>query len=221
MSLILEALRKSEAERRRGERPSLHGELPPSIPTSRARIAPGARLTAAAIAALGIGWGVYAWWTRTSAADLPSHTVPVARTLPVSTPTARLPPVKHLTPPAVIAPSPRAVVPPVPAPSAPLRQPPVEASTTVPVPLPVPMPIPASGDRTLHLSDLDPEQRKSLPPLKLSMHMWNDDPTQRFVILDGSRLREGDRIGDAVVTAITREGVVVDWEGRRLLVPIR
>ena len=83
------------------------------------------------------------------------------------------------------------------------------------------MPTVASGDRTLHLSDLDPEQRKSLPPLKLSMHMWNDDPAQRFVILDGNRLREGDRIGDAVVTAISREGVVLDWEGRRLLVPIR
>ena len=83
------------------------------------------------------------------------------------------------------------------------------------------MPTVASGDRTLHLSDLDPAQRKSLPPLKLSMHMWNDDPTQRFVILDGTRLREGDRIGDAVVTTISREGVVLDWEGRRLLVPIR
>ena len=90
-----------------------------------------------------------------------------------------------------------------------------------PLPCPSPTPIVANGDRTLHLSDLDPEQRKSLPPLKLSMHMWNDDPAQRFVILDGNRLREGDRIGDAVVTAISREGVVLDWEGRRLLVPIR
>ena len=81
---------------------------------------------------------------------------------------------------------------------------------------PAQTPTVASGDRTLHLSDLDPAQRKSLPPLKLSMNMWNDEPTQRFVILDGNRLREGDRIGDAVVTAITREGVVLDWEGRRL-----
>ena len=44
--------------------------------------------------------------------------------------------------------------------------------------------------------------------------MWNDDPSQRFVILDGDRLREGDRIGDAVVTAITRDGVVLDWNGQ-------
>ena len=221
MSLILEALRKSEADRRRGERPSLHGELPPSIPISRGRAGPVARLVVVAIAALGIGWGTYAWWTRTSDADPLPSTASVARTPSASAPGPRLPPVKHLTPPAVIAPSAPAVAPRAPAPSAPLRQPPAKAPPTLPLPVPVPTPTVGNGDRTLHLSDLDPGQRKALPPLKLSMHMWNDDPSQRFVILDGNRLREGDRIGDAVVTAITREGVVLDWEGRRLLVPIR
>jgi len=73
----------------------------------------------------------------------------------------------------------------------------------------------------LRLSDLDPDSRKALPPLKLSMHMWNSDPSQRFVILDGNRVREGDRVGDAVVTAITSDGVVLDWNGRRLKLPIR
>jgi general secretion pathway protein B len=53
------------------------------------------------------------------------------------------------------------------------------------------------------------------------MHMWNDDPTQRFVILDGNRLHEGDRIGEAIVTAITTDGVLLDWNGRRLKLPIR
>jgi general secretion pathway protein B len=219
MSLILEALRKSEAERRRGERPNLHGELPPSIPSSRGPIVPGVRWMVAAVAALGIGWSAYAWWTRTSATGALPPPTPVARTQPVSAPTRGLPPVKHLTPSAVI-PSSRAIVLESPAAPAPSREPAAEAPAVAPS-VPVPAPILANGDRTLHLSDLDPEQRKALPPLKLSMHMWNDDPTQRFVILDGNRLREGDRIGDAVVTAITREGAVLDWEGRRLLVPIR
>jgi general secretion pathway protein B len=79
---------------------------------------------------------------------------------------------------------------------------------------------PAATD-TLRLSDLSVDERKALPTLKLSMHMWNDDPAQRFVILDGNRLHEGDRIGDAVVTAITTDGVVLDWNGRRLKLPIR
>jgi general secretion pathway protein B len=73
----------------------------------------------------------------------------------------------------------------------------------------------------LRLSDLSAEERKSLPPLKLSMHMWNPDPAKRFVILDGNRIGEGDRIGDAVVAAITTDGVELDWNGRRLQVPIR
>ncbi|MEO6263926.1 MAG: general secretion pathway protein GspB [Luteimonas sp.] len=73
----------------------------------------------------------------------------------------------------------------------------------------------------LQLSDLSADERKSLPPLKVSMHMWNDDPARRFVIVDGSRLGEGDRIGDAVVTAITADSVLLDWSGRRLKLPIR
>ena len=73
----------------------------------------------------------------------------------------------------------------------------------------------------LRLSDLDPDSRKALPPLKLSMHMWNSDPSQRFVILDGNRVGEGDRVGDMVVATITADGVELDWNGRRLQVPIR
>jgi general secretion pathway protein B len=73
----------------------------------------------------------------------------------------------------------------------------------------------------LLLTELPSEQRKALPPLRMSMHMWNDDASQRFVILDGNRLGEGDRIGDAVVTAITRDGVQLDWNGLAVKIPLR
>ena len=73
----------------------------------------------------------------------------------------------------------------------------------------------------LQLSDLSAAERKSLPPLKVSMHMWDTDAARRFVIVDGNRLVEGDRIGDAVVTTITTDGVLLDWNGRRLKLPIR
>jgi general secretion pathway protein B len=71
------------------------------------------------------------------------------------------------------------------------------------------------------LSDLAVDERKALPPLKISMHLWNPDPAQRFVIVDGDRLREGDRVGDAVLTAIVADGIVLDWNGRKLKVPLR
>jgi general secretion pathway protein B len=79
----------------------------------------------------------------------------------------------------------------------------------------------ANGSDILPLSALSAAERKSLPPLKVSMHMWDSDAARRFVIVDGNRLVEGDRIGDAVVTAITPDGVLLDWNGRRLKLPIR
>ncbi|HSR64706.1 MAG TPA: general secretion pathway protein GspB, partial [Xanthomonadaceae bacterium] len=86
--------------------------------------------------------------------------------------------------------------------------------------LPPPSQLPRATD-ALQLSDLAADERKTLPPLKLSMHLWNDDPARRFVILDGYRLGEGDRIGGLVVTAILRDGVLLDWNGRALKVPLR
>lgn len=98
---------------------------------------------------------------------------------------------------------------------------PATSPPTIAPPSAAPPTVAPANDGMLRLSDLDPDSRKALPPLKLSMHMWNSDPAQRFVILDGNRVREGDRIGDAVVTAITSDGVVLDWNGRRLKLPIR
>jgi general secretion pathway protein B len=80
---------------------------------------------------------------------------------------------------------------------------------------------PTDPDAILSLADLDPATRKALPPLHVSMHLWDADPTRRFVILDGNRRAEGDRVGPAVVTAITRDGVTLEWNGRRIQVPLR
>jgi general secretion pathway protein B len=50
---------------------------------------------------------------------------------------------------------------------------------------------------------------------------WNPDPAQRFVILDGQRLGEGDRAGDASIVRIERDGVLLEWHGRGIRVPVR
>ena len=60
----------------------------------------------------------------------------------------------------------------------------------------------------------------SLPPVKLSMHMWDESPSRRFVILDGQRMTEGDRSGELSVVAIERDGVVVEYNGQRARVPL-
>jgi general secretion pathway protein B len=98
-----------------------------------------------------------------------------------------------------------------------------QAAARVDPPAVVPPPsLPAaSPTQALSLSDLSAEERKALPPLKMSMHLWNESPAQRLVIIDGQRLHEGDRVGNAVVTTILSNGVLLDWNGRQLRLPIR
>ena len=223
MSLILEALRKSEAERRRGAIPELHGELPTSPVLARSTV-PGWVLWVLAAAAVVLAslWAVHAWWPRAPVATASVATSAAAVAPKRAAP--MLPPVKRLSPPpAAASPStPRAPVvatasreKPAPPPAAPLEL------TPPPVYSPPPKSAPVARDDTVSLSDLSADERKALPPLKLSMHLWNDDPSRRFVILDGNRLKEGDRAGDAVITAITTDGVVLDWNGRRIKLSIR
>jgi general secretion pathway protein B len=228
MSLILEALRKSEAERRRAQGPDLRVELPPAAAQRRFAVPAWAWLLPASAVLLAA-----AWLLRTlDQANPPAMPTDAGMTADrEAMPT--LPSVPRLSPPAVVAsPKPASVAqaPEVaPPPSTAVAQPTIVAAPkpiAIPVPdepvsPPIAPPADAGDSNILQLSDLSAAERKSLPPLKVSMHMWDGDAARRFVIVDGSRLVEGDRIGDAVVTAITTDGVLLDWNGRRLKLPIR
>ena len=68
--------------------------------------------------------------------------------------------------------------------------------------------------------DLPFATRKALPQLNLSMHVYAADPKQRFVILDGTRMVEGDATTDAVtLREIRPDGVVLEFEGQRFFFP--
>ncbi|WP_189452210.1 general secretion pathway protein GspB [Cognatilysobacter bugurensis] len=84
-----------------------------------------------------------------------------------------------------------------------------------------PAPAASISDRPLRLADLAPADRRALPPLRMSMHLFAAAPAERFVILDGQRVGEGDRLGEAVVDEITADGAVLTWQGRRVWVPVR
>src|SRR5690606_9096601 len=156
---------------------------------------------------------VLAWWrsSRPSADATDTATPATADAAPASVATpAPLP-----TAPAVV---PRRREPPAVAatPTAPqtVAQRPVAAtasasiSTHTPAPEPRPEP-PPPGDDTPDI------RATSLPPVKLSMHMWDPSPARRFVILDGRRMAEGDSLGGLQVVAIERDGVVVERDGQR------
>lgn len=210
MSLILEALRKSEAERRRGSAPDVAMELPPvtvaRTPVTTTWLLPAVLLGAAALLA--------AWWWSQRDADAGSDAAPAAASQPVAArittpaqPVVVTRPTRPIaTPPAQAQASTTAQSPPTVAESAP---PPAK-----PLPMPPPAPMPAAADRP---TDID---ATALPPVKLSMHMWDESPSKRFVILDGQRMAEGERSGDLAVIAIERDGVVIERNGQRARVPL-
>ena len=62
--------------------------------------------------------------------------------------------------------------------------------------------------------------RKSLPALRLSMHVYAGDPKQRFVILNDSRLGEGDKTADDVtLREVRKDGAVLEFQGQRFFYP--
>ena len=234
MSLILEALRKSEAERRRGQTPDVAMELPPTT-ASRPRTMTAWLLPALILAVLLVLAG---WWVRREPANAPATatteaadespqltqqaTPPVPQAMPrieprpavaASVQAADMPTITPTTPaPAPAATSPTAAARNV-APATPITP---TAIPSQPAPLPPPpparrMPAPA-GDISSDTS--------MLPPVKLSMLMWDDVPSKRFVILNGQRMAEGDRYGAVTVIAIERGGVVVEGNGTKARVPL-
>ena len=62
--------------------------------------------------------------------------------------------------------------------------------------------------------------RKTLPQLHLSMHVYAGDPAQRFVVLNDSRLAEGDKTADDVtLREVRKDGAVLEFQGQRFFYP--
>ncbi|MDJ0907277.1 MAG: general secretion pathway protein GspB [Woeseiaceae bacterium] len=79
---------------------------------------------------------------------------------------------------------------------------------------------PPSQERLLTLDELRLAGTTQLPELHLDIHVYADDPAERFVFVNMSKHREGSQLDEGpVVSAITPEGVVLEHQGRRFLVP--
>lgn len=212
MSLILDALRKAEAERQRGQVPGLHGAAPPSLPEPAADAAP--RRVAQGLAGLGVlaAAGAVAWWAwpasppPATGAGTPTA-APVAAPAAVPAPVPALPVVVSAPP----APPPAAAVP-DPVRAAPASPPPAPAAAAAP-----PAPIVTQVRR---LADLPPEQRRELPPLAVSGSVWSDQPGARFVVLDGQVLREGDSLQPGLVLVkLAPRSATLRWRDMLVEVP--
>lgn len=264
MSLILDALKRAERERRADA-----GAAPPEVaaPAARApRVAPRwlpAAIVAAVVAALVAG--AWAWKTFR---QVPAP--PVADSAPAPQPAApppvimaRPPPAEAVTPaivpgtedvaslddltdepvleaePPATAPVP-AVPPssqlPKPASSSnpeirttPLEPPPQTRATTdatkpepasaapatAPAEIPPALTVPAPLRK---FREMPPDYRADFPALKIEIHVYEKAPQRRFVMVNGRRYREGERLAEGpALVEIVPDGLVLEYRGEKVL----
>jgi general secretion pathway protein B len=79
---------------------------------------------------------------------------------------------------------------------------------------------PVSSSSAQPYAELPFGVRKSMPELRLSMHVYAADPSHRFVMLNDSRLTEGEKTSDEIfVREIRPDGVVLEFQNQRFFYP--
>jgi general secretion pathway protein B len=239
MSFILDALKKSEAERRQGEIPRLQND--PFSPAPRRRpVWPFLLVLALLLNGVVVGWWLLAreeqHETIAVAAGGPERVVASGQTAsaelvglsaamkaePVTSPALPTEPevvtvVIEETPVKPVAPT----ASPAPARTAekktPIRRtdlpPAAPARSKVSVAAPAAKSFPP-------VSELPDNVRSGLPRLDLQLHFFTPDPERRLVRLNGLNLREGGNSGEGLsVVEITQDGVKLSFGGNRFFLP--
>lgn len=213
MSFILDALKKAESERSRNSGPVL---MDVRIAPSRQRLPLWAWVLGCVLLAnlAGVAWLLLRKPPAAPAAAAAVVTAPAAPAAPSPAPPAPaiLPPAPTLQP-AVIeqvaVQSPTAAVP-------------LPTGLLPPVVRPAPAPIaPAvSSPRIDNLPTMQDlvAQGVSLPALQLNLHVYDEVPANRYVLMNSRRLREGDEVADGIrVESIVPRGVILGGRGRRFV----
>jgi len=206
VSFILDALRKSEHERQRSALPGL-AQIP--LATAPAQLPRWALLVIGTLAAAVLVLAG-AWWQSTRA-PAPVATLAPAATIERSValpPPASLPAATSTSAPPLAAATP-----------APLTRP---LAAAVGAPAPAPASRSAADDEpALPSAAALAAQGMALPPLRLELHAFSEQPSDRFVFINGRKYVEGERLPEGPeLVSITPSGAVLSQYGRRfLLVP--
>lgn len=216
MSFILDALRKSEIERQRQHGPSI-AELPGARVDRRP---PWALAVIGALLALNVAVVLY-FMLRDTGSVAPSSGPAVASA--PATVTASAPPAATTPGPLPLdsgAASPGYAAPP--GYTAATQAPPADATYAPAAPDPTlvpaqPTPSVTYGDDTAPPA---PQAVAGLPELSMDLHIFAADSAKRAVFINGRRYTEGATIVEGpIVEEITREGAVLNYRGRRFLLP--
>jgi general secretion pathway protein B len=218
MSFILDALKKSEAERQRQAGPAL----------LEMRVVPPRRGLPLWAVGLGllllVNLGVLAWLSlRPGSAATANSAATAPAAAPLAGPAV---PAASAPAPAPVTPTPLApmpVAPDTPATAAAARgTPPVRAGADEPEENPAdnaPAVAPPRGAaRTSKSLQNYAALSSTLPALRLDLHAWAEVPAERYALINMHRVREGDMLPEgARVQQITRDGVVLDYRGTEFL----
>ncbi len=229
MSYILDALRRADAERRRGQAPALQQVAAPLnvAPGPASRAARQRALTITALALLVLAAAAAWWWWGHS--DAGPATTTIARPVPAAAPSvapASAPVVAAPAAPAAVvkapAPAAPAAVAPPPAP-APAKPRPARAVTEAAIAAPPPVPATASTapPRPIAASALPEPQRSAVAQLAFGGAVQSQDRSQSFVLLAGQIVREGDALAPGIVLErIGARSLLLRVEGRAVEVAL-
>ena len=210
MSLILDALKKAEADRRQAQPTATVTTITTEEPPRSRR---NGWLGLLVLAGLGCA-ALFAWWLYPWAPAVgPVDAARVdGRSSSVSRPQEREPAGPAIvTPPQVqpvTAPEPEAKSEPEPEPEPAL----VRLSPPKPPEVAVPKTVPSQRD-------LAPADRARLPEINLQLHFFTEDPARRLVRINGTNLHEGEAVDGLRVMQIRPADVVLGVGGVEFFLP--
>ena len=231
MSYILEALKKSQAERQLGELPSIHA---PQVQLHDGAASASARRTPVWLALGGVAVTVAAalllwqpWQADAAAPAAPAAPAVVPAMLAQAVPA----PLPLAAPPAAVAPAPVAAsVPPaaIAAPvhhARPVAEPKQETpgqavSPPVAAPAPAVPPTPAAEESVPGMRDLPEPIQRQIPAIAIGGYIYSKNPADRLLLIDKVLRHEGEELAPGLVLEkLQPKAAIFSFKGYRYRVP--
>ena len=229
MSYILEALKKSQAERQLGELPSIHA---PQVQLHDGAASASARRTPVWLALGGVTVAVAAalllWQPWQAAATAPALTpgvlaqavpAPMPVVVPPAVPVSAPAPVKQVTPvpPAATA-APVHHARPV---AEPKQETPGQAAPPpVAAPAPAVPPTPAAEESVPGMRDLPEPIQRQIPAIAIGGYIYSKNPADRLLLIDKVLRHEGEELAPGLVLEkLQPKAAIFSFKGYRYRVP--
>lgn len=217
MSLILDALKKSDRNRERGKVPDLQADhssiVSPSPTLRRYRHWWLPLLLVLALGGGGLTW--YVWPSSPPPVAIPDRQAISAPPVAPS-PQPSSPPTTAPLEPAVTTAAPKIEGPVAVTTQKPARQAPAQDSGTERKP----KPSQSSETEVYELETLPSHIRQGLPELTVSVHYYTPNPESRMVRINNRILREGEILpGGIKIAGIEKNGIICEMQGVRFRLP--